>query len=351
MVELVGKINTDFFKKNIHQQCGFNRKEVIKSAALGVDVSVIQISDQKALISASDPLTLIPSLGMEESAWLSVHLTANDIATTGFAPQFAQMVLNLPATITTSDFELYWKYIHQFSKEIQMQITGGHTGFIEGQNSTIAGGATLFSIVPKNEVLTSDGVQEKDVILMTKNCAMTATAILAKSFPQTVKNKAGNEIYQKAESRFYQTSVLKESLLACEIGRHSYGVTAMHDVTEGGIIGALSEMLTASNKGAIIFNEMLPKDEVNTELEKIFSIDTRFCVGAGSMIITCKEIYANSIIEKLKENEIPCVQIGITTSMENGIKIIENDRESELVAPKSDPYWEAYFNALKNNWK
>ena len=41
MAEVLGKIDIDFFKKNIFNQCGFKRKEVLKGASFGVDVAVV----------------------------------------------------------------------------------------------------------------------------------------------------------------------------------------------------------------------------------------------------------------------------------------------------------------------
>src|SRR3546814_18921489 len=99
-----------------------------------------------AMAMTSDPLSLIPSLGLEASAWLSVHLMANDMATTGYAPQYAQFVLNLPETLSSADFEAYWQYIHRYCTEIGTAITGGHTGKVAGQNSTVSGGGTMVAI-------------------------------------------------------------------------------------------------------------------------------------------------------------------------------------------------------------
>src|SRR5690606_37373502 len=125
--------------------CGYTRKEVRSGPRFGVDVSIVELPGGMALASTSDPLSLVPSIGIEESAWLSVHLMANDMATTGFSPMYGQFVLNLPATFSKQDFNTYWEYIHGFCKDIGVAITGGHTGFVEGQNSTISGGGTLFT--------------------------------------------------------------------------------------------------------------------------------------------------------------------------------------------------------------
>lgn len=165
---------------------GASRKEVTQGPAFGVDVSIMSLPAGLALAATSDPLSLIPSLGLQESAWLSVHLMANDMATTGFAPQYGQFILNLPDTLSKADFSTYWGYIDQFCKEIGIAITGGHTGFVQGQNSTFAGGGTLMTIAPESEIICATGAQVGDAILVTKSCGLTATAILGMSFPETI---------------------------------------------------------------------------------------------------------------------------------------------------------------------
>src|SRR5690625_1831794 len=139
MEKNTGKIEKDFFKNFIKKKCGKGKDEIQNGPKFGVDVAVINMPNNQSLALASDPLSLIPQLGLKESAWLSVQLTANDIATTGFPPMYGQFVLNLPSNFSQQDFQVYWEHIHQFCSDIGLAITGGHTGFVEGQNSTIVG--------------------------------------------------------------------------------------------------------------------------------------------------------------------------------------------------------------------
>src|SRR3954463_12319660 len=129
-----GKIHDEFFKTLIYPFCGSRRAEVLTPPQYGVDVSLISMPNGYDMALTSDPLTLIPTMGLQESAWLSVVLMANDMATTGKAPMYAQFVLNLPATLSSADFDIYWKHIHTFCEEMGTAITGGHTGRFEGQN-------------------------------------------------------------------------------------------------------------------------------------------------------------------------------------------------------------------------
>ncbi|WP_300441174.1 AIR synthase-related protein [Christiangramia sp.] len=351
MSKASGKIDPDFFKKIISKKTGFRRKEVTTGPEFGVDVSVVDLPSGMAMVSTSDPLSLIPTLGLKESAWLSIQLMVNDMATTGFAPMYGQFVLNLPKNFSDREFQEYWNYIDEFCNSAGIGITGGHTGFIEGQNSTIAGGGTLTSIIKKDKIKLSKNAKEGDVILVTKSCAISSSAILAMSFPQTVQNKAGMENYQRACDSFYNTSSLKDAMIAMASIESHEEITAMHDVTEGGVLGAIYELATASNKGAIIYDNKLPVKELQKAVCSIFSLDPKYCIGAGSMIITCKEGSEQQIVEALNKEDITCSCVGKIIRKEEGVNLEENKELHKLSYVENDPYWEAYFNAWKAGWK
>jgi len=351
MSDKLGKIEHRFFEQFIHNRSGHARDEVIAGPQFGVDVSVIDLHGGMAMALTSDPLSLIPSLGLQESAWLSVHLMANDMATTGYAPMYGQFVLNLPSTFSKGDFKTYWEYFHRFCADIKVAITGGHTGFIEGQNSTIAGGGTLITVAPKNKLLLSRLAKSGDVILVTKSCAISSAAILAMSFPETVRNEAGIETYQQACNSFYHTSSLQDALTAVNGNHEKAGITAMHDVTEGGVLGAIYELAIASGNGAVIYNDKLPVAAVQSEVCNIFGLDPRYCVGAGAMIIACEREVSAAVIARLTENNISCVAVGELCEKAKGIVLVENDKASSLIYVEEDPYWSAFFRALKTGWK
>jgi len=346
-----GKIEQQFFEEYIRNKCGRVRPEVSIGPQFGTDVSIIDLPGGMAMALTSDPLSLVPLLGLKESAWLSVQLMVNDMATTGFAPMYGQFVLNLPASFPKNDFRIYWEHIHQFCADTGIAITGGHTCFIEGQNSTIAGGGTLITIAAKDKMLVSSFAQAGDSILVTKESAILSAAILAMCFPETVKNKAGAEIYQLACQSFYQTSSLQDALAAADEKNEHRDVTAMHDVTEGGVLGAIYELAIASHNGAVIYNQQIPVGEVQKKVCDAFALDPRYCVGAGAMIITCKKGTAPEVIARLKRKNIVCVEVGELREKAEGIKIMEDGREKDLVYAETDPYWAAFFNAYNAGWK
>lgn len=347
-----GKINQEDFNTLFAEKLGFKNPKVQVAPAFGVDVSIVNLSNSQDMALTSDPLSLIPSLGLEESAWLSVHLMANDMATTGKAPQFGQFVLNLPTHLTQEDLKTYWHYIHQFCKEIKLSITGGHTGRIEGQNSTIAGGGTFITVAENGSLLASSQAREKDVVIMTKSAALSSAAILGMSFPKHLSNIVGKEVSLKARELFYRTSSLKEGIIAASLNENEKVVSALHDVTEGGVLGALFELATAAQKGILIQESKILVDKCVASILNAFDLNPLECIGAGSMLIAVKESAANQLIEKLNNNNIEAAIIANLLPSHKGLKV---EDKKGTVRPlqylDKDPYWSAFFKALKKGWK
>lgn len=346
-----GKINADLFKQELKGNCGASRKEVICGPQFGVDTAVIDLGSENALAVSSDPLSLIPSLGMKVSAWLSIHLLVNDMSTTGFAPQYAQFVLNLPSGLSQEAFREYWSYIHTLCQELGIAITGGHTGQIPGQESTISGGGTMFLQAPKDQILSSNQAQAGDSIIMTKQAAISSSALLAMAFPEFVKENLGTEIHEKAISNFWNLSVLKEAILASQTLTPRVELHAMHDVTEGGILGALSEMADASGLGFRIEKERIPISREVKKVAELFEINPLISIGAGSMLMAVKAGTETQLLQKLNQEGIQASVLGTFTSEKEKLIQEPNGSWNPFQFDGKDPYWDAFYYAFKTGKK
>lgn len=342
-----GKLDHRQLKEQFITKLGYCRKEVLQGPAIGVDVAIIQIDDSTGLVVASDPLSIIPTLPMEISAWLSVHLMANDIATSGFLPSFGQFVLNLPTSLSAEQAADYWNYVHVYCKEIGIHITGGHTAFDSFTQSTLAGGGTLFSIAPLDGIKTSAMAQIDDDLIMTKTAAFSSSAILALSFPHYIKKELGEEVLQKAKENFFRTSIIPEVKLLRQHKNLFQEINAMHDVTEKGIIGASYEFAQASQTSIKLFRENILVDEEPKQVCQLFSIDPEISVAAGSLLIACRPTATSKIIELLQTNHIAAAHIG-KFQKEEASSPLRNASGENILYPTEDPYWSAYFNAFKN---
>lgn len=346
-----GKIDkknlNDLFKNKLGKQ----PSNVIQGPAFGVDISIVQINDSHSLIVASDPTSFIPSLGIKESAWLSVILTANDVATSGFLPRYAQFVLNLTHEMTDNELTEYWEHIHSFCVEIGISITGGHTGFADIGPSTLAGGTTMFTIAESAKVKCASFAKADQELILTKSAALSGASILAKSFPNYTRENLGSDVYERLSDSFYQTSIIPEIKILRSRPDIMQGIVAMHDVTEGGSLGAIYELCEASRVGVRVNLDAIKIGDPQKQVCNLFQIDPLRSIGAGSLLVACQKEVSVAIIKELTSHNIPAAVVGRTLPYEEGKRIGTADEENELIYEDKDPYWEAFFSAIRKQLK
>ena len=125
-------------------------------------------------------------------------------------------------------------------------------------------------------------------------------------------------------------SVLKEGLLAAE-----YGVHAMHDVTEGGLYGALEELSQAANVGFELYLDQLPVSQETREITQALGIDPAGLISSGSLLITVPE--GDELIRILQEEGIFASKIGVITKGDKSI--IRQGKKEVFYWSNKDELW------------
>ncbi|NLB62859.1 MAG: AIR synthase [Fibrobacter sp.] len=346
----LGKIDRSSLENLMIKNAGFANPNVVQGPQFGVDTAVVKLNDTQALVMASDPTSLIPTIGIKESAWLSVVLTANDVATSGFLPQYAQFVFNLPASMSNDSLQEYWNYIHQFCAEMGIAITGGHTGFDQVTNTTISGGVTMFAQVELAQAKTTAQVKPGQDIIATKSAALTSSAILAKSFPEHVRKHLGAEVQHSLAQSFYQTSVLSEVQALRQQPEMLAKISALHDVTEGGVLGTIYEMCAAGGVGVLVQQNQIPLGNEQKALCGLFQLDPFRCVGTGSLVLACDPAASAEIVKLLQDAGISAAVVGRTLA-ENTKSVVQNGQKEALEYAEEDPYWGVFAQSMQAGLK
>jgi hydrogenase expression/formation protein HypE len=348
---IIGKFPLDLIEKIVYPRLGAQRSEILVGPGHGRDNAVIRLGHNQVLVVTADPLSMIPALGVQDSAWLSVNLLASDLATCGFPPQFMIVNLSLPPSMSDNEFEEYWRAFHNECKKLGIAILGGHTGRYVGCDYTIIGGGVMMTLAPEKQYLSSNMSKPGDLLIMTKGVAIAATGILARVFPETIEKTHGSAFLKRAQSYFHQFSVVEDALTAASAGLRDEGVTSMHDVTEGGLLGALYELSEAAKIGL----EIELSDVIVTEEAKLvcdlFNIDPYSTLSEGTLIISVKPEKAQKVLQALKLKRIKSKIIGKVTDLQDGRWITKNGVREALKKPSFDPYWEAYWKAYQKGLK
>ncbi len=345
-----GKPNAQYMSQTVYRLTGKKRSEVIKGPQHGLDVSVVRLGRGKVMVATSDPLSYIPQVGPEASAWLSIHLLASDLTTTGFSPVYGLFDFNLPPSMGDSQFAIFWKAFHNECKKLGISIIGGHTGKYPGIDYSVIGGGVLIAIGSEKTYLTSSMAHSGDEVILTKGTAIETTAVLTRTFPRRVRKALGPKLFSMAWNYLGKTSTVRDALTASSIGVRRGGVTAMHDATEGGVTAGLIELARASELGMIVNLESIPVSEESRALCDHFKIDPMVSLSEGSLIIASRPAKTDKILSRLTSAGIPSNVVGKMTSRFRGCKAATGRGLRSLSYPDVDPYWKAYSKGIERGW-
>ena len=137
-------------------------------------------------------------------------------------------------------------------------------------------------------------------------------------------------------------SVVAEAELARDFGLRRNGVTAMHDATEGGVLGGLSELAAASGVGVRIELDAIPvRPEVRTICEHV-GIDPYVSISEGTLIATVVPERADELVSALASRGIESAVVGEVTPPDAGAVLVDGPDERPLEHPQRDPFWDAF---------
>ena len=116
----------------------------------------------------------------------------------------------------------------------------------------------------------------------------------------------------------------------------------MHDVTEGGVFGALWEMASASHVGIEVDLKKIPIRQETIEICEAFSINPYQLISSGSMLIGTD--HGSRLTEELRRAGIHSAVIGYATPGRDRV-VINGDERRFLEPPRADEL----FTALQNS--
>jgi hydrogenase maturation factor len=318
---------------------GHPSDRVLIGPRTGVDAAVIEVGD-KCVVLAEDPIFPAAGLPLDTFGWFTMHIGASDVAVTGVKPEFATYTLLMPPGTSDRDFETIVDSIHVAAMELEIAIIGGHTGYYPLVNAPIVGGITVIGTCDRGRVISPAGACPGDVVLMTKGPAIEATALLAIIYEDRLRERYGDAVADTAIGRRKQITVVEDALTA----RSAAPVSAMHDATEGGVMGGLWEMAAAAGVGMEIDEAaMIWPDDVEAVCELV-SIDPLASIAEGTLLLSVPEAGVDDVVAALAQKRIPCSPIGrVTDNPSRRVIRRRNGRECPLAVPREDPFWGAFF--------
>jgi len=298
----VGKLPPDLLAK-ILSQAPIQDGRVISGPGIGLDCAVVE-AGESLLVFKSDPITF----ATQEIGWYAVQVNANDIATSGATPRWFLATLLLPEEGTTPALvEAIFDQIRGACESLGISLIGGHSEITYGLERPILAG-TLVGEVEKARLVTPQGLQPGDHLLITKGVPIEATAILANEFSGQLSAFLSNAELRKARHFLHEPgiSVVRDAQIATQAGR----VSGMHDPTEGGFYAAVWELAEASGYSLVVQPQAVPVPHLSGRICAGLGIDPLGAIASGALLLAAPAEDAKKIMVALGKEGIPCKDIG-----------------------------------------
>ncbi|MCL4368312.1 MAG: AIR synthase family protein [Actinobacteria bacterium] len=303
---------------------GLRRPDVLVRAAVGEDSAIIDFGDWVCVLS-TDPIT-----GATRNAgWLSVHVSCNDVASNGAEPVGVLVTILLSEQAREEELRGMMEEVHRAASELGIEVLGGHTEVTPGLASTIIS-TTAVGKAPKDRYVTSSGARSGDAMVLTKSAGLEGTAVLATDFEKRLQGAMSAEALARAQGFRAEISVVPEGLAAARMG-----ATAMHDATEGGVLGAIYEMVTAAGLGVEVDKDAVPVRPETADVCSFFHAEPLKLISSGSMLIACPD--GKAMVTELGALGIPAAVIGRV--IPSGRWVTSGGQRRELEISYRDELW------------
>jgi hydrogenase maturation factor len=338
----LGKATAEMFERIILTRLGARDASVLVGPQHGVDVGVVRVADGVAMALTADPVFVVPGYGWERAAWFAVHILASDASTSGLPLRWMAVDLNLPPEITDDELTALWDAFHRTCEEVGVAVVTGHTARYEGCTWPMVGGAVCMAAGPEDRYVTPTMARPGDKVVVTKGAAIEATALFAATFPERLAEGVGASVVRAADALFERMTVVPDAAVARRFGLRGDGVTSMHDATEGGVFGGLTEVAAASNVGMRIDLAAIPvRPEVRVVCDHV-GMDPYSAISEGTLICTVIPDRAEAFVMALGAEGIEAAVAGDVTEQEAGVVLVTETGEEPLEHPGLDPFWGAF---------
>jgi len=312
-----GKLPNDLLREYLNQFV-FDDPSILINPGVGEDTAAIDIRSEEVLVLKSDPITFATdSIGQ-----YAVLINANDIATSGAKPRWLLTTLLFPCGVTPYEIRNVINELKTFCRRWDITLCGGHTEITDAVKRPVVTGM-MAGTVARHELIDKRNMAPGDRVLLTKGVAVEGTAIIAREFGSRLKNLGiADSAIDSGREFLASISIITEARIAAE----SRTVSAMHDVTEGGLANAAEELSIAGGHRIKIDMDTIPVFSETRKFCRLLGIDPLGLIGSGSLLICCRRTGCDSLISAIHEAGIDVTCIGEVLDDGPGITAVKNSQ-------------------------
>lgn len=349
--ERLGKVDGEFFEQYVFPHLGADREDVRLGPAHGVDFGVLDV-DGRALVAATDPISILPELGFARAGRFALHFALADVAVSGVAPSHLCVSFALPTDVTDEQFAALWTAVSAECEALGISVATGHTARYPEASYPWVGAATVLGVGAHDDVIRPDAARPGDRLVVTEGPGIETAGLLTTLFPDAPAFAALDDAtLADTQACLDRTGVTRDALAAVDAvdgvnscdtaaarGTTAAGpISAMHDATEGGLRGALCEMATAGGVRFDVDTAAVPTDPAATAVADALDVDPWACTTSGTLLLAVAPGAVDAVLDAFTDRGTRAAAVG-EVSAGSGVYL-----DGERVGPPAeDPSWAAF---------
>ena len=325
----IGKVSQTVLKRSILKPLQFKTDKAILEPSAEEMCYGIDLQEDEQCIATSTVL-----YGNDKDLGVfALAQVINDLATRGAKAVGASVHIMLPPYAYESRLKTMVELIEQEGSARNIQIMN-----VKAEVSPIISRAIVYitglGIVKKGELLQSKQGKENQDIVLLKWIGLEGTFRIMHEKEEELSKRFVPTFLEQIKSLKSQLFSEKELMIAKE-----FGVSAMHQITSGGILAALWELTESSCTGMEVDMKKMAIKQETVEVCEFYHLNPYQLTSAGSILILTDK--GEELVAKFEEEGIQAILLGRTTA-DTARVILGGEEKRFLDRPAPDELLKIY---------
>lgn len=325
----IGKVSQTVLKRSILKQLKFKREEVFLQPSAEEMCYGAVLREDEQFLSASSVL-----YGDEKDLGVfALAQAVNDLASRGAKPVGAGMHIMLPPYAYESRLKAMTEYVERAGSAHEIQIMCA-----KAEVSPVINKAVVYvngvGVLKKGQFLKSSmGSADQDIVLL-KWIGLEGTFRVMREKEKELSKRFAPSFFNQIKHMEQEIFSIRELQIAKE-----FGVSAMHQITGGGILAALWEMSEASNVGLEVDMKKMSIRQETVEVCEYCHLNPYQLTSAGSVLIFTER--GEDLVKEFEKEGVQAVVLGRTT-VDTARVILGGEERRFLDRPAPDELLKIY---------
>lgn len=313
----IGNVSQTVLRRSILKQLHTRREEAVIHPSVEEMCSAVRVKENEQAVFANVSL-----FGDEKDlAVFAIAHVLNDLATRGASPVGVNISILLPPHAYESRLKSMVEYAEQAAREQEIEILGAKAEVSPVISKTIVTVVGVGTVENGRLIQSSMGKAGQDVVLLKWIALEGMLRIVREKEEALAERFVPVFLNQIKEQQIHLMS-------ARELNRaREFGVSAMHQISEGGILAALWNVAEASGTGIEVNLKKIAVKQETIEVCEYFHLNPYQMTSAGSVLLVTDD--GEGMVSMFEKEGVQAAVIGRLTGRNE--KVIFNDSEKRFL--------------------